>query len=690
MALNRKLSIIRRDKHSNIAEKKEKKKSASDLSATINNGMIITLVLIVIAMTLILIRLFDLQILRQEEYATKLANYTKRVRKITTPRGEIYDRNGNTLVTNNQVIEIVYYPASGQTVSEKWQIANRFSKEFSVTDDNLTSRDRKDIFIFLYADKARAKITEKDWEDYYAGNLSDNDIYYLKLDRITSEDLSILTQQDMDTWYVYSLMQTASVSQAAVIKDSVSYEEISYFLEHNEEYRGFDIMIDWERNYPYGDTLRNILGSVTTSKSGLPAERLYYYLAQDYSRNDKIGRSGIELQYEPLLSGERAVYNVTYNDDGLAVMEEIYGGHKGFDLKLSLDVDLQAAIENIIVRNFEAEKSNPYRYTWHTLYFVMMDPNNGDVLALVCVKKNGNSYYMDPVACYTESCIMGSAVKGAVVYMGLDSGVIRPGEVILDAPIKIKDTPVKSSYRNLGRINDINALALSSNVYMFNIAMRIGKANYQYDQVLNIAPNSFDIMRNYFSQFGLGILTGIDLPNEGRGYAGTNAYAGNLLDYAIGQYSTYTPIQMAQYASAIASNGNLLRPRVVTDAYESGTGNLIYTNKPEILSTLDNKDALKRVQSGFRACVVSGLCNTHLGSLNVTVAAKTGTAENVWDKDPDVNSPNNTLVAYAPYDKPKIALACVAPNAWTEKSQLNICQNISAQIIDYYFNEYEK
>ena len=128
----------------------------------------------------------------------------------------------------------------------------------------------------------------------------------------------------------------------------------------------------------------------------------------------------------------------------------------------------------------------------------------------------------------------------------------------------------------------------------------------------------------------------------------------------------------------------------MTDINETGTSNLIYANKPQILNTLDNTAALKRVQSGFRACVVSGLCKTHLSTLPVTVAAKTGTAENTWDNDPKVNSPNNSLIAYAPYDKPKIAMACIAPNAWTQKSQLNICQNISADVIRYYFNEYSK
>ena len=192
-------------------------------------------------------------------------------------------------------------------------------------------------------------------------------------------------------------------------------------------------------------------------------------------------------------------------------------------------------------------------------------------------------------------------------------------------------------------------------------------------------------MRNYYTQFRLGVLTGIDLPNEGRGYAGSSNASGNILDYAIGQYSTYTPVQLAQYVATIANDGYLMRPRVMIEAYESGTQNVVYQNYPEVLSTLDNKDALDRVQRGFRSCVVDGLCKSYLSSLPVSVAAKTGTAENTLEEDRSISSPNSTLIAYAPYEEPKVAIACAAVNAWNDKSQSNICSKIVAEVLDYYF-----
>ena len=642
---------------------------------------------IIFLMLVLIYRLYYVQVVNQEAYQAKLTNYTSRYRSITTPRGEIFDRSLNLLVSNRQVIEIVYYPAQDATKSSEWDLAGRFSETFGVTGDSLTNRDLKDLYIFLYPSKAVAKITDQEWSQYRAGKLSDNEIYYLKLARIVQADLDSLSTADRNTWSVYTLMKSATVSQFAVVKSDVTFEEISYFLEHNEEYRGFDITVDWERQYNYGNTLRSLFGSVTTTKTGLPAEKLSYYLSLDYSRNEKVGRSGIELQYEELLSGERSLYNLTYNEDGLAVLDEVTSGSRGYDLRLAIDIDLETKIEQIVIDNFEQHKNDQYRLYWDTTYVVVIDPNTGDVLSLVGMKKTADGYYDDPVSTYTDSVVLGSSVKGATLYMGLDSGVVTEGEYIVDQPLKIKDTPLKSSYKNLGRINDLQALSLSSNIYMFNIAMRLGKANYQYDQALNIDVKAFDVMRNYFSQFGLGVKTGIDVPNEAVGYQGNSTLAGHLLDYAIGQFATYTPIQMAQYISAIANGGSLVTPRIMLEAYFPQTTTIAYQNKVNIVSTLDNKEAIKRVQQGFRSCVTDGLCKAYLSTINVNVAAKTGTAENTLVEDSSISSPNSTLIAYAPYDNPKIAIACVAVNAWNDKSQTNICQKIASEIFDVYFNE---
>ena len=129
----------------------------------------------------------------------------------------------------------------------------------------------------------------------------------------------------------------------------------------------------------------------------------------------------------------------------------------------------------------------------------------------------------DALGTITTTYNVGSSVKGATILTGFKTGVINPGTNINDTGIKIKDTPIKKSYSYLGTLNDVDALKLSSNVYMFHTAIKIGKGNYQFDQPLNLAANTLEIIRNSFASFGLGSRTGIDFPNESSRFKRTQA-----------------------------------------------------------------------------------------------------------------------------------------------------------------------
>lgn len=464
-------------------------------------------------------------------------------------------------------------------------------------------------------------------------------------------------------------------------------DEVAYLIEHINQYPGFDVNVYFDRSYPQGSLLKGLMGGVTNSKQGLSSENLLYYLALGYSRNSSIGRSGVEMQYESLLKGSNSTYSIAYNEDGLALLNEAQKGSKGQDLTLSIDLGLQRQIETILGNTLLREQGNPFRAHMETIYVVAMNPQSGDILGMAGMKTaEDKSVFNDPVSTYTDSFAAGSVVKGAVVYMGLSEGLIRPGEVILDAPIKIADTPLKRSWKDLGLVNDLTALSMSSNVYMFNIAMRLGGADYSYNMPLNIDLGAFDTIRSYFSQFGLGTLTGIDVPNESLGYRGFSMLGGHLLDFAIGQYDTYTAIQLAQYVSTIANDGVRVKPRLLIKSELSDSSITSYENPVTILSTLDHPDALDRVQQGFRLCVTDGLCKL-LGNLPVSAAAKTGTAESflVNAQGDSFDSPNSVLISYAPYDQPEIAISCAIPHAWNTTWQANLCLQISDEIYAYYF-----
>lgn len=718
----------RKSKHGiNWDGSSEHLKKNLDLSKVIQKRLQLLLLCICLLMGVIFIQLYSLQIGRHDEYVLKLAAYSKSEQTVTTPRGEILDRNGQVLVGSRQRLNITYFPPQTISSSKEWALAYSFAQDFEIDSSGLRVRDLKDLYLaaftsgfqswvkaadlqqylVLFNEENTARynslITEEEWASYRAKEIDSDDIYYLRLSRIEESDYTQFDEALRAAWAVKQSMNSATSSQTANILSDVTTQEVAYLTEHSESYPGFDVEIDWDRQYPFGNTLKAVFGTVTTSRQGLPSEGLDNYLALGYSRNEKVGRSGLEQQYESLLAGERKVYDLSYDEEGNGILSEITEGRKGYDLETAIDINLQLEVEQILTHVLQEYSEDERRQYMDRISVVVMDPNNGDVLTLASMVRSDEGIISDPVSIYTMAYEPGSVVKGAMIYMGQTEGVISVGETMVDQPIKLRGTATKSSWKNLGRINDIQALAQSSNVYMILTAIKLAGGTYVYDGPLSVAPGTFSLMRNYFSLFGLGVKTGLDVPNESTGYTGSAQESGNILDFAIGQYDTYTVMQLAQYAATLANGGIKYKPRLVTRAYEPGTNHVVYQNAVTVLSTADNKETMERIALGLYECVygVNGICKGVQNTAAVT-AAKTGTAQAyVQEEDANGNvildengratmiqAPHNSVIAYAPYDNPEISIACLIPNAWNgDKSQTNLCLRITKEIIETYYGQ---
>ena len=643
--------------------------------------------IMVFSMLLVFARFYYIQIIRSDYYAQRLELYSRRILQIAAPRGEMIDRNGNYITSNVEMLEITYMPPQRLDEETKMSLAKQFAENFEMNVALLRERDLKDLYLHLNPTALNSLLTQSERDDFANRVITSATRLERVLSRIDESMLNTLTYQDKAMWLVKILIEQPTGGRPKVIKSNVSKEEVAYLVEHNSLYSGFDVRISWGRLFPYNETLRTVIGFISTPTQGVPQESLLYYLANDYLRNDIVGRAGIELQYESILRGISSVYNLKYRENGEGFLEVLNEGKQGDTVKLSFDIEWQQFAEETITRIFNESATNRSRRFMDVIDFVMLDVNTGDVLIMASVAKTDDGYIFDPMSTILNAYEVGSSIKGATVYIGLDQKVIRLNEVILDQPIKIQNTPLKSSYRNLGYITDLKALSRSSNIYMFNIAMRLGGANYVYDGPLSIDTQAFTTMRNYYSQFGLGTHTQIDLPNEQTGFSSSSTLPGLLLDFSIGQYDTYTPIQLAQYVSTVANGGKRIAPRVFLESYDSQTGQINYVNPVRILNILDNQEAIKRVQDGFRDCVVNEICRSQFNTMITPFAAKTGTAEtstidenNAW-----IRSHNNTIVTFGPFDNPQVATSCVARHAWVETSQSNICQIITAEILKFRY-----
>ena len=649
--------------------------------------IIIILVFIIISVILVKTVYF-----KRNYYVEKLATLTNvLVYGESAPRGRIYDRNHNLLVDNEEVLEITYKKDNGINREKEIELAYSVIDHIELDYSKLDIRNLKEFYLVKYSDIGNGKITPEEYQKLKERKLSSNDIENLKISRITDEDLSIFTDNDKKCAYLYYLMNNGYSYSEKIIKIDASYEEYAYFSENKDKLGGFNTKTTWRRIYPYGDTFKSILGSV----GPIPKEEKDKYLDNGYLINDIVGLSNIEKEYEEYLKGKKAIYRKISNNN----LELISDSERGNDLVLSIDINLIKEINEIIDRNLIRAKGEANTNYLSKTYVVIEEPNTGEILAISGRKilNNTDNYFLSDITPYalTDPMTPGSVIKGASMLVGFNTGVIEPGFTTTDECIKLYNIPKKCSSHRVGTLDDIKALAESSNVYQFKIAMKVAGIDYSYNIKANVDHNAFDIYRNTFKQFGLGVKTEVDLPIESLGYSGNKIAPDLLLNFSIGQYDTYTPIQLSQYITTIASNGNRLKPHLLKEVYDAND-NLVYKMEPIVLNKVETKDEyLKRVQEGFASVMDDGLGRNVMGN-SPNPAGKTGTSESFLDTDNDgkidTETVSNAFVGYAPRDNPKMTITVTTPDVEDPNTNINyhsyVNRRIAREISNMYFEKY--
>ena len=653
-----------------------------------NTRILLLYIIVFLLFILILYRIINVEIINREYYINLLDELTiKTVESNSTPRGRIFDRNYNLLV-DNVGVRTIYFKREKEYDSNKLIKSIRLIKDHIDLNYDLVSEDSlKDYYMFV--NDTDNLVTKQEKKKLEERKITNKELNELVRSRITIDELNKIDKREA---YLYYLVNNGYYYEEKIIKRNASEEEYAFVASNISNLYGFNIKIEWERKYLYGDTFRSILGNI--SNNGIPKELKDEFISKGYKLNDIVGISNLEYEYEDYLKGEKDIYKL--NDDNSYTL--VKDGIRGKDIVLTIDINLQKEIENILTEEIINAKKDLNTSLYDGSKVIITDPNTGEILAFASKEIINNNIYDNSTSLVTEAVTPGSIVKGASISTGYKYGAIDIGEVMLDECIKIKNKPSKCSWRNgIGYINDIEALMISSNSYQFKTAIRVSGEPYLYNKELNIKKDAFDKYRNMFNEYGLGIKTNIDLPVEASGNIGDKYDSDMLLDLVIGQYDTYTPVQIASYISTIATSGSRYKLHFLKEVRNSSNndslGDIYLENRPVLLNKVSLEDKyMSRVRLGFSKVMLS-LGYGYMGYVN-DPSGKTGTSNSFKDTDNDGVIDRETIskafIGYAPSDNPKFAIVVLSPNVsdltygeYVSNVNFRISERVSNKVFDF-------
>ena len=618
--------------------------------------------LITIIYLLIISRYLYIAYYKHDYYYEEYLNATNKiVYGLNAPRGRILDRNGKVLVDNIGTNTIVFHKLKNIDTKKIAHLLNTI-----IPNIKKASIDEQKKY-YLTFNETDSLLTEKEQELYNNRKISQAEVEEIKLARI--EPLLNYTNKEQQEIHLYYLLNKGYIYDSKIIAKDVSDEICAKINISNIS--GLTCEYTTKRIYLY-DTLSDILGRT----GNITKENKEYYLAKGYSLNDTVGLSYLEKQYDDYLRGEKAKYLV--NEDNSLTL--ISNSKLGNDIYLSIDIELQLQINEILKKNLNKASNLKNTKYYNSSYVLVSNPNTGEIIASTGLMKVKDDFHDITTNILTSSFTMGSVIKGASHTVGYQNNLIDIGTKINDSCIKLYQVPTKCSYKRLGYIDDITALKTSSNYYQFLTAIKLTGNKYKYNMKLEVEEKDFNTYRDTFAEFGLGSKTGIDLENESLGIKGKTIAPDLLLNLSIGQYDTYTPLQLLNYINTIATNGKRYSLHYLKEV--KNKDKIIYEYQPNLLNIVKNSN-FNRIKEGFKEVLYSGTGRGYTDTL-YKPAGKTGTSEVVYNKD--IITINQTYAMFAPYDNPQYSIVVISPNI----SYNNDYDNYIAPINRYISKEVSK
>ena len=646
-------------------------------------------------------RLLYMQVLHKDFYENKLASASQTRVTISSARGEIYDAAGKPLVQNTVKQVVSFTRSNKMTAADLKDISTKLLNYVTVTSPEVTDRQMADYYLAdaeVYKKTVEALPKDKRY-DSDGNKFSESELYNNAAESIAPNQLNYSEDEKKAIYLFSQLNSVENFATGNIRTDPLTDTQIAVIASASKELPGISISTSWDRKV-LDTSLSSIVGSVSSEKSGLPAEEVDTYLKKGYSLNDRVGTSYLEKQYEEVLQGKRTVKEVHLDKHGnMESVENIEEGSKGKNIKLTIDLAFQDSVDSLLKSYFNSELSNGGARYSEGVYAVALNPKTGAVLAMSGIKHNLETGELtsDSLGTVTNVFVPGSVVKAATISSGWENGVLSGNQTLTDQPIVFQGSaPINSwytPYYSSFPITAVEALEYSSNAYMVQTALGMMGQTYQPEMTVktNQLESAMGKLRSTFGEYGLGVSTGIDLPDESTGFVPKEYSFANYITNVFGQFDNYTPMQLAQYVATIANDGVRLAPHIVEGIYDNndkgGLGELIQAiNTKEINKVNISESDMAILHQGFYQ-VSHGTSPLTTGrafsdGATVSISGKTGTAESYVAGGQEAN--NTNAVAYAPTENPQIAVAVVFPH------NTNLTKNVGPAIARDIINLYNQ
>lgn len=646
-------------------------------------------------------RLLYMQVLNKDFYETKLASASQTRVTTSSARGQIYDAAGKPLVENTVKQVVSFTRNNKMTAAELKETAKKLLTYVNVTSPNLTDRQIADYYLAdqdVYKKTVESLPSDKRL-DSDGNRLSEATLYNNAVESIDASQLNYTDDQKKEIYLFSQLNAVENFATGTISTDALDDTQVALVASASKELPGISISTSWDRKV-LDTSLSSIVGSVSSEKSGLPAEEVDAYLKKGYSLNDRVGTSYLEKQYEDVLQGKRSVKEIHLDKHGnMESVENVEEGSKGNNIKLTIDLTFQNGVDDLLKSYFNSELGNGGAKYSEGVYAVALNPKTGAVLSMSGIKHDLNTGELTPdsLGTVTNVFVPGSVVKAATISSGWENGVLSGNQTLTDQPIVFQGSaPIYSWYKlayGSFPITAVEALEYSSNAYMVQTALGIMGQTYQPNMFVGTSnlETAMGKLRATFGEYGLGAATGIDLPDESTGFVPKEYSFANYITNAFGQFDNYTPMQLAQYVGTIANNGVRLAPHIVEGIYDNNDkGGL-----GELIQAIDTKEINKvNISESDMAILHQGFYQVSHGTsplttgrafsdgATVSISGKTGTGEGYVAGGQEAN--NTNAVAYAPTENPQIAVAVVFPH------NTNLTKNVGPAIARDIINLYNQ